>query len=582
MGSERCSWALRAVVASTLLLGCGASSPRYALAPVVTRDQDLDAIAHACKKNEKGEEECSPELYVSPFVWDGVDNTLFRPLSRVFAADPAGPAANVNALDELPDSSWFVNRIGVKPMTPQEVASGYCAEGPVLDPNDEDGSWVIDHGKDNGANPGFRVKVRGTKYMFKLDEVQVERATAATAIAARFYYAAGYWAPCDSVVYFRRSLLRLTPGLTIQPNVGKSIPLDDKRLDEMLIKTGRRGPLYRATASRWLPGVAVGPFTYAGRRDDDPSDVIPHEDRRDLRGARILAAWLNHFDTREQNTMATWMAADTGREQSSPGHVRHWIIDLGDCFGSQWSIDDLWKRLGYSNVFDWGDIGYDFVTLGAVERPWDRGRIDPEASIFGYYRTEDFVPDDWRGEYPNPAFGRMQEDDAAWGTRILARFTPDHIRAVVRIGDFTNPKHEEFLVKTLIERQAILQRRYFRKLSPVTDLRTTPRGEICGVDLARRTNTYEPGRFAYRATYEPWGGKPTTVRVTTGSDGEVCLDTPVRPEVHGKAEQDPLRAGIYRLWNGASDGPLVVHVRDLAKGPGERPHAIVGIERPKG
>src|SRR5262245_21106045 len=52
-----------------------------------------------------------PEEYFSPFGWDGADQMLFRPLSRFFAVDPAGPAVNVNALDEVPDSSWFKNRI---------------------------------------------------------------------------------------------------------------------------------------------------------------------------------------------------------------------------------------------------------------------------------------------------------------------------------------------------------------------------------------------------------------------------------------------------------------------------------------
>ncbi len=565
-----------------LLVGCGASAPPFALKAPVTRDQDLDAINHSCKKNKKGEEECAPKMYESPFAWDGADNIVFRPLTRFFAVTPAGPAANVNALDELPDSSWFVNRIGSKPMTPEEVANGYCVEGDTLDPNDPDGSWVIDHGKDNGANPGFRVKSKGTKYMFKLDDGQIERATAATAIAARFYYAAGYWAPCDSVLYFRRSLLKLTPGLVIHPNVGKTVPLDEKRLDEMLQTTGRRGPLYRITASRWLPGVAVGPFTYAGRRDDDPSDTVPHEDRRDLRGAKIMAAWLNHFDTREQNTMSTWMSEDPKHENSTPGHVQHWIIDLGDCFGSQWAQDAIWQRLGYSNVFDWGDIGYDFITLGAVEEPWDRGVINPDGDIFGYYRTPDFVPDSWKPEYPNPAFGRMQEDDAAWGTRILARFTPDHIKAVVHIGDFTNPKHEEFLVKTLLERQAILLKRYFKKLSPIADVRVTPKGELCGTDLARKTNTYDAGTFKYRAVYQPWDGAPTQVNVASGPDGDVCIDTPVRPDVYKMGPEDVHRHGVYKIWNGASEGPLVVHVRDVSAAAGERNNTVVGIERPKG
>src|SRR5262249_38503245 len=135
------------------------------------------------------------------------------PVSKFFQVDAVGEAENVNAFDEVPDSSWFTNRIGAHPMSIEEAQHGYCAAGPYLTSDPPDDSWLIDHGKDNGANPGFRVKVNGAKFMLKIDDGQSERATAATAIAARFYHAAGWFAPCDSIVYFKRSALRLMPGL---------------------------------------------------------------------------------------------------------------------------------------------------------------------------------------------------------------------------------------------------------------------------------------------------------------------------------------------------------------------------------
>ena len=58
----------------------------------------------------------------------------------------------------------------------------------------------------------------------------------------------------------------------------------------------------RVTASRYLAGRPIGPFRYYGTRTDDPNDVIPHENRRELRGLRLFAAWTNHDDTRAHNT----------------------------------------------------------------------------------------------------------------------------------------------------------------------------------------------------------------------------------------------------------------------------------------
>ena len=90
---------------------------------------------------------------------------------------------------------------------------------------------------------------------------------------------------------------------------------------------------------------------------DDPNDVIPHEDRRELRGARILAAWLDHFDSREQNSMDSWMADRKDQPDSSPGHVIHYYLDTSDCLGSEWDWEVISRRLGHSYVFDWGDAG---------------------------------------------------------------------------------------------------------------------------------------------------------------------------------------------------------------------------------
>ncbi len=97
----------------------------------------------------------------------------------------------------------------------------------------------------------------------------------------------------------------------------------------------------RASVSLFVEGTPIGPWTYQGRRSDDPNDVIDHEDRRDLRGAKLMAAWTQHFDTREQNTLGTFMKAGDDK-----GWVEHWIIDFGDCFGSTWASDDMSRRFG--------------------------------------------------------------------------------------------------------------------------------------------------------------------------------------------------------------------------------------------
>jgi len=559
--------------------GCVHDPRTFRLRAPVLRDQDLDTVRVDCSSSsdERGlpAAACAPELYESSFSWDAVDNSIFRPVSKFFQVDSYGEAENVNAFDEVPDSSWFTNRIGAHPMTTAEVAHGYCAEGPELESDPPAGSWLVDRGKDNGANPGFRVNIHGQKYLLKTDDAQAERATGAAAIAARFYYAAGWWAPCDSVVYFKKSALRLKPGLTIKANVGPARPCDQKRLDGMLAQSGRRVELYRAVASRWLPGVPLGPFTYDGKRDDDPSDVIAHENRRDLRGARLIAAWLNHFDSREQNSMSTWIASRPD-DRTSPGYVRHWYIDLGDCFGSEWTIDAVSRSLGHAYLLDFGYIGEDFVTFGAIERPWERAQRTPGATNFGYFSERDFDPEQWRGEYPNPAFGRMTERDGAWATRIIARFAAEDIRAAVGVGNFTNPAHTEFLVRVLLARQHRLLERYFSKLSPLADLQVNDR-RVCATDLARSTATFPTSAFAYRAELRRGSADSVDLQVLTGAMGQICVELGQSRVARSLPDDSPERYLKLRVQNGVAPGPLVVHFYDLGA---ERGLRLVGIERP--
>jgi hypothetical protein len=561
--------------------GCSAPAVhRFPLRDPMWVDDDQRPYHVDCTPDPKKPKHavCTPTEYVSPFVWDGVDAMVFRPITRFFAVDPAREAPNVNALDEVPDSSWFENRIGRAPMTPEEVAAGPC-EDDELDPDAPDGSWVIDKGKDNGANPGFRIKVeKAGKYLLKADEKgHPERATGATAIATRLYHAAGFWTGCDEVVHVRRSLLKLTPGLESTDNTGVTRPFGEPQLEKILNGAAKRGDRYRLVASKWLIGKTIGPFRYEGVRHDDPNDVIPHEDRRELRGQRLLAAWLGHFDSREQNSMTTWINGSEKDPDASPGHLRHWIIDLNDCFGSEWEWEEITRRLNFSYYFDGGEVAYDYVTLGIPRRPWEKVRRNPNGAIFGYFESELFEPENWKPGYQNPAFVRMTERDGAWMARILARLGPEHIERVVRVGDFTKPEHSAYLTQTLIVRQRKILRRYFSILSPLADLEV--RGSsVCGVDLARRTAVFPLASFRYGATVR--SGEQLDQRafaaVAPSGDGGFCVPLPRIAKDGGAPDDSASRYLVVDVYNGVSREPLHVHLYDLGPTKGYR---LVGLER---
>lgn len=543
------------------LAGC-ASSSRFPLRVPLTVDHDQAPFSTA------------PEEYYSPFAWDGANYMVFHPISRLFAVDPAGAATNVNALDEVPSSSWFENRLGHRRMTAEEVTRGPCGEN-VLDPDAPDGTWIIDKGKDNGANPGFRVNIEGLgKFMLKTDsENSPDRATGATAIASRVYHAVGYYSACDTVVYFRPSLLKLKPGLTSTNNEGVTTPFDQASLDRVLKGASHRNGLVRMVASSWLPGKPLGPYRYEGTRDDDPNDVIPHEDRREVRAGRLVSAWLNHFDSREQNTMDVFMPHDE-KQKDGPGYVRHYIIDMGDCFGSQWTVDGISRRLGNSYIFDGGHVGEDFITLGAIKRPWEKARLT--GGIFGYFSARDFDPEQWRGEYPNPAYMRMTEQDGAWMARILAAFDDELTTAAVKVGQY-DPVSERYLTQTLISRRQAILRRYFSRVSPIARITTSPQG-VCGVDLARATGVVPNEEMSFRA-YLYRGSKleaKDKARFRRVAAPAVCVDIPHRPLPESLPRDHAERYVVLDITNGYAAGPLRLHLYDQ----GAAGYQLAGVERP--
>src|SRR5262249_62068276 len=82
---------------SPLLPLCAACSGhrRSPLREPMWRDTDLDAMRAPCRIDENGKEVCRPETYESSLTWDGADNIVFRPLTRLFAVDPGREAVHV-------------------------------------------------------------------------------------------------------------------------------------------------------------------------------------------------------------------------------------------------------------------------------------------------------------------------------------------------------------------------------------------------------------------------------------------------------------------------------------------------------
>jgi hypothetical protein len=562
-----------------IAISCAGGPRPFALRAPLLVDTDTRLVSVACRpepsSTEPARARCAPAEYVSPFVWDQVDNLVFARVSRALSIDVSGEAANATSLDEVADSSWFENRIGATPLSSEQRTLGACKPEDLLTDEVADGAWLVDHGKDNGSTEGFRVDVPGKgRYMLKADDPgEPERATAASVIGAALYNAAGFSTTCEQLVVIRRSQLTLQPGLTTTRNAGVTVPFDAAALDTVLASSTQVAGRTRMLASKWLPGLPLGPFRYVGVRNDDPNDVIAHEDRRELRGSRLLAAWINHWDAREQNSMDLWLASDAKNTRSSPGYVRHYIIDTSEAIGGGVTSPAATFRLGQTYLVSLSDVMLDFVTLGALERPWDRARLMIGREKFGLFSVRDFDPEGWRGLYPNPAMLRMTERDGAWMARIIARFTADDIRAIAGAGRFSDPRDTEYLTTVLIERQHAILARYLTRLSPLSDVHAVGTDQLCAVDLARLSKAVPVDQFRYRVV-EIGAGQRLELAATLAPDGLVCF----RPKSLARsalADGASERRVIFEVRNGTAAGPLEIHTYDL----GPRGMFVVGLNR---
>jgi hypothetical protein len=405
------------------------------------------------------------------------NDSYVRALTRVLELPRHRRALGVNALDEVPDSTWFTNRIGVRDLSLEELRTGPARAGSP-EPHKP---WTIHSTKIGGSAVGFIITdARGEKYLLKLEAPGFfEIETGAAAIVNRLIWAAGYNVPEDHVVYLRPEDLVLAPDAKIKDAFGNESPLDRAELERRMALVERvpDGRL-RGLASRMLDGAPLGGHPPRGVRKDDPNDRIPHELRRDLRGAYVFYSWLDQTDIKEDNTLDMWVAdpADPKRH-----YVKHYLIDFGKSLGAMATTQHDPRR-GLHYRHDATLMLTSLVTLGLAPRKWER-RVAPEFRGLGLYETTTFDPGAWKPD--SPAYLPFRTADAydkLWAAKILMRFSPEHIRAVVETARYSDPRTARYIADTIIARQRATARHWFWRVSPL-DRFDLASGQLCFDDL---------------------------------------------------------------------------------------------------
>jgi hypothetical protein len=277
---------------------------------------------------------------------------------------------------------------------------------------------------------------------------------------------------------------------------------------DKLLKRAARGPngKYRATISRFAEGKPLGYFKYYGTRPDDPNDICPHEHRRELRGNRVFAAWLNHDDSRGLNSL------DMLQEQNGRSFVRHYMFDFGSVMGSGSTMAQV-PRAGNEYILEWKPAFLTLATLGFYVRPWALVRYPNVAKSVGRFEAQFFDPVKWKPEYPNPAFENMRADDAFWAARLVARFSDDGIRAVVAKARYSEPGASEYVAKTLIARRDKVLAAWLTGVNPIVNVTMDAGGVVTFHNAAIEAGAAR-GDVSYELTWLEFDnatGKTTSV-----------------------------------------------------------------------
>jgi hypothetical protein len=199
---------------------------------------------------------------------------------------------------------------------------------------------------------------------------------------------------------------------------------------------------------------------------------VPHEHRRELRGARVFGAWLNHDDSRGVNSLDMLEPREGGG-----GYIKHYMFDFGSILGSG-TVFAQRHRAGNEYIFEQAPGWKSLATLGLYVRPWMLIDYPDVPKSIGRFEGDAFDPAAWKPEYPNPAFDNMRPDDAFWAARIVARFSDAAIRAIVEKARYSDPRATDYMTETLIKRRDKVVSHWLNDVNPVVDLSLDSSGQL--------------------------------------------------------------------------------------------------------
>jgi hypothetical protein len=510
-------------------------------------------------RDVEGQDASGVQPWDASQLYDAIENSVLGAGDRVDIR-----ALNINTIDEVPNSSWFTNRAGARPMTIADLV-----RGPDRSAGPAPGVWLVTGKKTEGVTPGLTITDgKGDKYWIKFDpKSNPEMASGAEVISTKLFHAFGYHVPENYIATFRREDLRVAPGAKVLDEDRREQDMTAQHVDEVLDRAAKNEDgTYRALASLNLPGEPRGPFKYYGTRPDDPNDIFAHEHRRELRGLEVFSAWLNHDEVRSGNSLDT-LVRDGDRMI-----LRHNLLDFGSTLGSG-SVQAQSRRAGNEFVWEARPTLITMLTLGFYVRPWIKVPY-PDLPAVGRFESTYFRPELWKPDYPNPAFKNARPEDRFWAARIVAAIPDEAVRAIVETARYSDARAAAYLVETLLARKSKVLRSWLNTTNPVVHPTLSASGVLtfenaaaqAGVAKAAERYTIEWSRFDNTAQKHEWIGSEQAVRERRAEAPQELL-----------AGRPPFVAARIRAFHPdqpAWSEPLLIYFRRA-----DEAWTLVGLER---
>ncbi len=235
---------------------------------------------------------------------------------------------------------------------------------------------------------------------------------------------------------------------------------------------------------------SIGPWDFQG---------LDHAERREVRAAGLLGAWVGWFDSRFENTRLKIVRVNGGRE------LRHYFTDLGGGLGKASGV--LSRHCECPNDFGW--------RFTRPPKPQGRGKMTIPFRILDYQPIED-----------TEAFRQMTYDDARWMGRLIGQMTELQIVQALIGAGFDCTEVKIFAEKLLSRRDWMIR----------------------DLDLKEEIGLLRPGQINTSGlSYDPSAEPPPYARVAGGQivtarNSELVIQHgQVVPELHTRTSQQRAR-----------------------------------------